>query len=103
MESIKKFLIWVFALLTLNLCLEPCRTKLYAAENKTKHPLEIRRTPEVEMKETVEQVRSNYWLLGLLGVAVIGGVAAVAGGVSGGGGGNGGGEEPTGGSIVGSW
>lgn len=101
MGSIKKILVWLFALLTLNLCLEPCGTKLYSAENKTKHPLEIRTTPEVEMKETVEQVKSNYWLFGLIGAAVIGGVAAVAGG--GGGGGNGGGEEPTGGSIVGSW
>lgn len=104
MILIKKVLVWVFAILTLNWCLGPHVTNLYAKEIKTKHPLEIRTTPEVEMAEKEEQVKSNWLFLGLIGAAVLGGIAALAGGGgNGGGGGSGEGDEPTGGSIVGSW
>jgi hypothetical protein len=105
MGLIKKSFVIAIAVLMINFYLPnifiPVEANLYADEIKTKHPLEIRKTPEVEMAEKEEQVKSNWLLLGLLGAAVVGGVAAMAGG--GGDSGGGGGDEPTGGSIVGSW
>lgn len=101
MGLIKRALVLVLAIITLNLCLVPNVKNLYAKENKTKHPLVIRTSPEVEMTEEEEQIKSNWWLLGLLGAAIVGGVAALAGG--GGAGGGGDDDKPTGGSIVGSW
>ena len=90
MGLIKRALVLIIAILTLNLCLGLNVKDLYAKEDKTKHPIEIRTTPEVEMAEKEEQVKSNWWWLALLGAAVIGGVAAIAGGGDGGGGGGGG-------------
>jgi len=106
MGLIKKSFVIALAVLTINFYLPNIfilvDANLYANEIKTKHPLEIRKTPEVEMAEKEEKVKSNWWLLGLLGAAVVGGVAAMAGGGEDSGDGDND-DEPTGGSIVGSW
>jgi hypothetical protein len=105
MGFIKKLFVFILIFLTINIYMPtvfgPGGVNLYADEIITKHPLEIRKTPGVEMTEKEEQVKSNWLLLGLLGAALVGGVAAIAGG-----GDDSGGDDdpdPTGGSIVGSW
>lgn len=68
----------------------------------TKHPIDTTSTPD-EVLATGKDKKSNLLLWSLLGVALIGGIAAAAGGGSGGGGGSDGDDSPGTGTIPVEW
>jgi hypothetical protein len=105
MQVLKKSIIIILALLTLNLYMPKIfyaqEVKYYSEANSKagirEHPLEIRTSSEEEVSE---KKKSRWWLWALLGAVVIGGGAAAAGGS---GGGDSSSTSNTGGSATVSW
>lgn len=103
MEILNKTLVLFLAFLTLNFYVGIDATILFAKENKTKQPVEIQTTPEVEMTNKEEQKKRNWWSIVLIGsLLFIAGAASSASGDGGGGDGSGDPSSNTG-SLVGSW
>jgi hypothetical protein len=74
MQLAKRIVITFLILSIVNLCLPPIT---FAEQDFTKHPLEVRTTPEEELPTEVEKKGSSWTWIILL--AVIAGAAAVAG------------------------
>ena len=68
----------------------------------TEHPIESTATPDIVLA-TAPAKESNLLLWSLIGVALIGGIAALAGGGGGGGGGDDDDDTPTTGTIPVEW
>ncbi len=68
----------------------------------TEHPIESTASPD-EVPATIEGKKQNWLLWSLVGVALVGGIAAVAGSGGGGGGGDDGGDSPGTGTIPVQW
>ena len=76
--------------------------KMLAKADMTLHPIESRATVDEEIATDKPQ-KGKLWLWGLLGAALVGGIAAMAGGGDDGGGGGDNGGGDAGGSATISW
>jgi hypothetical protein len=88
MRTLRKPFIVFLILLTANLFIARV---IFAEQGPTKHPLEIRSTPEEEIP-TIKEKKTSGWTWLIL-IALVGGAAAAAGG--------GGGEKSSGSSTNG--
>ncbi len=78
MKLLKRIFTVLLILLTFNLYI-PGIT--FAAQGLTKHPLEIRSTPEEKMPAKEVTKKKSRWLWWVLGLAIVGGgAAAISGG-----------------------
>jgi hypothetical protein len=82
MEVIKKVFILMLTVLMLNLYFPKvfyaADGQMYAENNITMHPLQIRSTPDEDIATEEPKKKSKWWLWTLLSVVVVGGGAAVA-------------------------